>query len=70
MDITDKDGLWRITDGQIENRKTGEVRKLKNTPNAHDIAFMSYDLFMSKCSTAFTTGEWPKTHWASGNITD
>lgn len=70
MDIRDTDGKWRLANGGIENCKTGEFRLLQVMPKAGTIAHMNYDLFMRKCQQAFSTGVWPKTHWASGNITD
>lgn len=69
MDITDKDGLWRITDGHITNRTTNEMRPVKNIPRGNEIAYMDYDKFMRKCGIAFNTGKWPPTHWKSGKIT-
>ena len=70
MNITDGDGLWRITPHQIENRKTGEIKRLTITPSADRIAYMNYELFLRKCAEAFRTGVWPKTNWASGRVTD
>lgn len=70
MDITDADGKWRIRTGSIENRETGEVRQLKETPKAGTLAYMSYDKFMRKCQVAFNTGVWPKSYWSSGRVTD
>lgn len=60
MDITDADGLWRITDRQIENRKTGEIKRLNRTPSANTIAHMPHKKFLSECAIAFATGKWPK----------
>jgi hypothetical protein len=59
MDITDKDGLWRIKYHTIENRKTGKVRTVKNIPRASTIAYMTYAVFLKKCEAAFKTGVWP-----------
>lgn len=70
MNITDEDGNWRLTPGQIENRKTGEVRRISEMPSASRLAMMRYDTFLRKCRVAFETGAWPKTHWASGRVTD
>jgi hypothetical protein len=70
MNITDIDGKWRITDGYIENLKTGELKRLKHSPKAEDLAFMPYGKYMRKCSIAFLTGDWPKTYWSSGRVTD
>ncbi len=69
MDITDKDGLWRLTHGHIENRKTKEIKAIKDMPTADSIACMPYKSYLRKCSIAFATGEWPKTYWKSGRIT-
>lgn len=70
MNITDSDGKWRLADGGITKLETGEFVALKRMPSGNTIAHMNYNLFMQKCATAFATGEWPKTHWASGRITD
>lgn len=69
MNITDQDGLWKITDGCITNRTTNELRRVKNIPSGHEIAYMDYKKFLRKCEIAFNTGEWPQTHWKSGRIT-
>ncbi len=69
MDITDAGGLWRLTPGLIENRLTGEVRKMDKRDTSC-ITGMSYDKFLRKCQAAFDTGVWPKTHWSSGRVTD
>ena len=60
MNITDADGLWRITSGEIENRTTGEVRRVVNLPSGNAIAYMPYSTFLRKCQIAFDTGEWPE----------
>ena len=70
MNIADANGLWRITPYQIENRKTGEIKRLTTTPSAGRISGMNYASFLQKCATAFRTGIWPKTYWSSGRITD
>jgi hypothetical protein len=62
MNVTDKDGLWRVTQGFIENRKTGEIRTLEHTPSANALAYMNYDKFLAKCQIAFNIGTWPVTH--------
>lgn len=69
MNITDADGLWRLTPGKIENRKTGEVHNMDKRDASH-ITSMPYGEFLRKCAVAFHTGVWPKTYWSSGRITD
>jgi len=59
MSITDKDGLWRLTDRCIENRRTGEVKVVHNMPSANSIALMAYSAYLRGCQVAFQTGEWP-----------
>ena len=68
MNITDADGLWRLTDGRIENRKNGEVRRVSDMPPGNVIAYMDYNVFIRKCGVAFESGKWPMTHWKSGKI--
>jgi hypothetical protein len=60
MNITDRDCLWRLKDNTIENRKTKEIKILKNPPNANTIAYMNYRAFLQNCRIAFKTGIWPK----------
>lgn len=60
MNITDADGLWRITDGQIESRKTGKVRQVGGIP-ANSLASMDYRAFLHGCNIGFNTGHWPGT---------
>jgi hypothetical protein len=63
MDITDKDGLWKVTETTITNRITNEVRIVKNIPQASTIAFMDYTTFLRRCEIGFNTGSWPVKHW-------
>jgi hypothetical protein len=69
MNITDKDGLWRLSDGGITSLKTGEFKLIKDLPHADALAYMDYAKYMRKCRVAFETGQWPMTHWASGRET-
>lgn len=59
MDITDADGLWRVTYHHIENRKTNELRRVKDIPSTDALAYMPYETFLRKCEVAFNTGKWP-----------
>ena len=59
MNITDKDGMWRLKDGCIENMKTGEIRAIPNMPSASYIAYVNYRVYMRECRVAFETGRWP-----------
>jgi hypothetical protein len=58
MDITETSGTWRVTPGQIENRKTGEIRRIANLPSHHTLAVMNERTFVKKCAAAFASGEW------------
>lgn len=58
MNITDKDGKWRLEQGLITNMKTGEVRVLKNTPDPKHVASMPYADYMRRTENAFRTGTW------------
>lgn len=66
IDITEKSGTWRLTSRQIENRKTGEVRRLTRTPCTNTVAMMPCAEFIRKCAQAFESGEWPQTRITSG----
>jgi len=59
MNITDKDGMWRLKDGCIEDMKTGEIRVIPNMPSGIYIANISYSKYMRECRIAFGTGRWP-----------
>ena len=69
MNITDKDGLYKLTVGHITDLQTNETRPVSNMPSANAIAYMDYDTYIRKCGEAFHSGEWPITHWASGRAT-
>lgn len=69
MNVTEASGKWRLTDHHIENRETGEIKKIKNPPSASAVAHMDLAKFQRKCNSAFITGEWPMTHWKSGRVT-
>lgn len=70
MNITEVTGTWRITPGQIENRKTGEVRRVEGLPSANEFASMPWKSFERKMPVAFATGVWPLTHWSSGRTSN
>ena len=59
MNITDKDGLWKIEYRSITNLKTNELRSVTNIPTASTISYMNYNLFLRNCQIAFDTGRWP-----------
>lgn len=69
MNITDQDGLWRLTDNCITELATGNSRSVV-LPSAFVLGSMDYSVYLRKCRVAFNTGVWPKTHWKSGRITD
>jgi hypothetical protein len=59
MDITDAGRRWRLEHRQVTNLKTGEVRRLKSTPSANAVAYMTESQFVRKCAEAFQSGDWP-----------
>jgi len=59
MNITDKDGLFKLEAHNITNLKTNELRSVSGIPNGNAIAYMDYNLYIRNCSTAFHTGQWP-----------
>jgi hypothetical protein len=59
MNIVDRGQRWRLTINQIENLRTGQVRKLENTPRDYLICELTDEQFLNKCTTAFATGFWP-----------
>lgn len=68
MNITDKDGLYRLERGQITNLRTNTTVSVGNMPSANTIAYMNYNTYIRKCGEAFNSGEWPMTNWASGRV--
>lgn len=58
LDVTDAKGRWRLTDGQVENRKTGQIRLVTGI-RFSDVACDHEEVFARKCQTAYDTGQWP-----------
>lgn len=66
MNITDKDGKYRLEHGQITDLHTNITVSVDNMPSANTIAYMDYNTYIRKCGEAFNSGGWPMTNWSSG----
>lgn len=58
INVTDSKGFFRVTSGQIENRKTGEIRSVSGI-RLHELQWDDENTMIKKCCQAFESGKWP-----------